>query len=706
MRLQKVSILVFFTLLSVFLLIISLFFSTILLTSYRELEERYIENDLDQAVNKLNDELFTMSSIASDWGPWDDTVEFINGNDPNYLNSNLQPYGFDNLNLNIMAFANASGEIVFSGSYDLQNRVMIPVPGFFAERISHSNPLMNMSDFHHVTRGILMLPENPLLIVSQPIVYSNYTGPARGVVIMGRYLNEEEISRLATLTQPSLSLTRITDPSLSPDLISGLTQMSNPVPKVISAKNADYVAGYALIRDLYGDDALVLQITEYRNIYHQGINTTIQVILIILIGGFSLGLIVIVLLNRVILRRIASLASQVHSIGQSGSTTDHVVILGDDELSGLAGEINQMLETIEHTQKKVQTSEAQFRDLVEKLPDYILVFGDANEILYINQAASKGLGYVVDSIADMPVRVSDGTTVQDQTISRVAAELCDTTEMPINELEIQVQDGNWISVLVKGTKILYNNSSAILLLLIDITQRKQLEKERDLHEKELEQYSLSLHQANTKLRLLTGLTRHDVQNKLTSMQSFHTLAKDEPDIGITQEYIAYAQQAGRKLEAIIAFTREYEDFGIISSGWQPVHSIVELALAEIPLGSIIIENQIAEELEIYADPIIRKVFSTLMDNSIRHGERVTGVQFSCVIEDTQLLIIYEDNGVGVQYEEKKYIFEHGYGKHTGLGLFLAKEILSITGLSIRECGEPGKGARFEIQVPIGAFRFK
>ncbi len=705
MRLQKVSILVFFTLLTIFLLIISLFFSTILLASYSELEERYIENDLDQAVNKLNDELFTMSSIASDWGPWDDTVEFIRGNDPNYLNSNLQPYGFDNLNLNIMAFTNASGEIVFSGSYDLQNQVMIPVPAFFAERISHTNPLMNMSDYHQVTRGILMLPENPLLIVSQPIVYSNYTGPAQGVVMMGRYLNEEEISRLATLTQPSLRLTSVTDPSLSPDLISRLTHTSNPVPTVIKAQNADYVAGSALIRDIYGDDALVLQITEYRNIYHQGINTTIQVILIILIGGFSLGLMVIVLLNRVILRRIASLASQVHSIGQSGSTTDHVVIQGDDELSGLACEINQMLETIEHIQKKVQTSEAQFRDLVEKLPDYIIVFGDKKEILYINQAASKGLGYSVDSITDMPVRVSGSISIQDQTIARIA-ELFDTAENPINELEIQDQDGQWISVLVKGTKILYDSSSAILLLLIDITQRKQLEKERDLHEKELEQYSQSLHQANTKLRLLTGLTRHDIQNKLTSIQSYHILARDEPDIEVTQEYIAHAHQAGRKLEAIIAFTREYEDFGIISSGWQPVHSMIELALAEIPLGSIIIDNEIPEELEIYADPIIRKVFSTLMDNSIRHGERVTRIQFSCVEENAQLLIISEDNGVGVQYEEKKYIFEHGYGKNTGLGLFLAKEILSITGLSISECGEPGKGARFEISVPAGAFRFK
>lgn len=567
MKIQTVSVLTLAVTLAVFLVVSSLFFYTILLASYSDLEKQYVLKDLDEAADKLYDELYTMSSIASDWGPWDDTVDFINGRDPNYLHSNLQPYGFDNLNLNIMAFANTRGDIIFSGLYDLQKKVMVPIPAYFSDHIDPAEPLMNMSDPRQVTTGILMLPENPLLVVSQPIVYSNYTGLPQGVVIMGRYLNSEEISRLAALSQPSLTFTRVSNPSLPVSLVSQIREEGGRTPFMVRSLDGDQVAGYALIRDIYGDDALVLQITEPRTIYHQGMNTTMLVILIILVGGLFMGSGFFILLNRKVLRRTASLADQVHTIAQSSGTSKRVEMEGDDELSGLGGEINTMMDTIE-------------------------------------------------------------------------------------------------------------------------------------------QYSGSLHQANVKLRLLTGLTRHDIQNKLTSIHSFLFLAMDETDGENTREYISHAIQAGRKAESIIAFTREYEDFGIVSCGWQRVRPIIESAVMEIPLGTVTIDNRVPEDLEIYADSIIRKVFSTLMENSIRHGEKVTCIQFTCLENESGLKIICSDDGVGIPREEKEYIFNHGFGKNTGLGLFLARELLSITGLTVEECGEPGAGARFEIFVPAGKFRIQ
>ena len=75
---------------------------------------------------------------------------------------------------------------------------------------------------------------------------------------------------------------------------------------------------------------------------------------------------------------------------------------------------------------------------------------------------------------------------------------------------------------------------------------------------------------------------------------------------------------------------------------------------------------------------------------------------------------------GVSAEEKKRLFTRGFGKNTGLGLFLSREILAITGITITGItitgititgiaitgnGVPGKGARFEITVPKGAYRF-
>jgi signal transduction histidine kinase len=93
-----------------------------------------------------------------------------------------------------------------------------------------------------------------------------------------------------------------------------------------------------------------------------------------------------------------------------------------------------------------------------------------------------------------------------------------------------------------------------------------------------------------------------------------------------------------------------------------------------------------------------------MENSQRHGERVTVMHFSAKETDAGLVITYRDNGVGVSEADKKKLFQKGFGKHTGLGLFLSREILAITGITITENGTPGEGARFEITVPNGAWR--
>lgn len=148
----------------------------------------------------------------------------------------------------------------------------------------------------------------------------------------------------------------------------------------------------------------------------------------------------------------------------------------------------------------------------------------------------------------------------------------------------------------------------------------------------------------------------------------------------------------------------YENFGSVSSDWQPVYQTIMDAVSEVTPGQVTVDIDIPRDLEIYADPIIRKVFVNLIENAVRHAGAITSIRFSSRIEDDTLKIFCDDDGIGVPLEEKGHIFEQGYGKNTGVGLFLSKEILSITGLSIRECGVYGEGARFEISVPAGRFR--
>ena len=102
------------------------------------------------------------------------------------------------------------------------------------------------------------------------------------------------------------------------------------------------------------------------------------------------------------------------------------------------------------------------------------------------------------------------------------------------------------------------------------------------------------------------------------------------------------------------------------------------------------------ELEVFADPLFGKVFYNVFENSRTHGKRVTGISVSCHKIEENLVIEITDNGIGVSSNMKEMIFEKSFGKNTGLGLFFVRDVLSITGMDIKEIGIEGEGARFKI----------
>jgi signal transduction histidine kinase len=102
--------------------------------------------------------------------------------------------------------------------------------------------------------------------------------------------------------------------------------------------------------------------------------------------------------------------------------------------------------------------------------------------------------------------------------------------------------------------------------------------------------------------------------------------------------------------------------------------------------------------------MLERLFYILLDNSYRHGAKVTRISLTAKQVGEECVIVFEDNGVGVGEEYKKKIFQKGYGKDSGLGLYLGMQILGITGIGIKENGVPSKGARFELDVPKGMWR--
>lgn len=229
-----------------------------------------------------------------------------------------------------------------------------------------------------------------------------------------------------------------------------------------------------------------------------------------------------------------------------------------------------------------------------------------------------------------------------------------------------------------------------------------IESIRDITSNKLNEEALLI--ANKKLNLLSSITRHDILNKIMVTNAHLFLLGDTNLTPEQIESISAIKRSMTGIEHFISFTKTYQELGLRVPVWQDVGKTCNKAIKDINAGSIIINNNV-HGISILADSLFEKVCYNLIENAIRHGEKLTDISIFALEQDGGLTIIFEDDGIGVSIENKDIIFERGFGKNTGYGLFLAREILSISDIIIVERGQPERGSRFEIIVPKGKFKF-
>ncbi|MDV4343028.1 PAS domain S-box protein [Methanoculleus sp. YWC-01] len=216
----------------------------------------------------------------------------------------------------------------------------------------------------------------------------------------------------------------------------------------------------------------------------------------------------------------------------------------------------------------------------------------------------------------------------------------------------------------------------------------------------------ALGRANAKLNLLAGITRHDILNQVTVARAYIDFAGEDSGNPGVQACLKRARSAIEEIERQIEFSRDYQDMGVKEPAWQKPQDLIGESVLDLALPAEVRVRADLGDLEIYADPMVKKVFYNLIDNAVRHGGAVTEIRFSCARSGQDLLILCEDDGNGIPDGEKEAIFREAYKRRHGHGLFLVAGILGITGMTIRETGVAGEGARFEVRVPNGGWRFE
>ena len=367
-----------------------------------------------------------------------------------------------------------------------------------------------------------------------------------------------------------------------------------------------------------------------------------------------------------------------------------------DNIVGAHIDISSQIEAFE----VMLETRTQMADVIRNLPDPTMVVSRDGTVLYWNKAMEEITGVAAEEIVgrgdqeysvpfygerrpvllDLALNPDSGTERHYEHIERRG----DT--MAVDDVPVTI-GGKKMRLWAMARPIYGCKGELIgaIETVRDVTDRKLAEE--------------ALRSANRQLTLLTGVTRHDVLNQTLALGGFLRMMLDDPDMR-TSELIERLMEITEKIHSQIDFTKLYGDIGSQAPEWQQLEDTLP---PEQDFDGLRLEND-TEGIMVFADTMLPKVFTNLLDNTLRHGDGANIVRLGHRVDDGHLTIFWEDDGKGIDADDKQRIFERAHGINTGMGLFIIKEILAITGIEIEETGAPGKGARFELRIPPGRYR--
>ncbi len=388
-------------------------------------------------------------------------------------------------------------------------------------------------------------------------------------------------------------------------------------------------------------------------------------------------------------------------------------------------ELLQELEERKRAQELLRESEKKYRTIIETIQDVYYRTDCTGTVVMVSPSAAALFGY--DSADNMIGR--NITERYNNPDDRKVIASAIRTKGFIQDFEVVMTRTDGSLITVSANSHLYTHPdgtpAGIEGLLRDISAQKLAREEMVKKNEELRaayaqlaaaQEELNrnfgdlarsqeaLNQARMKLNLLNTVALQDIQNAIFSLSGYFELEKDIPKDAALQDFLEKQIRIVRTITESLEFIKKYQNLGLTPPRWQNVYQTFLLAISHLDFSAIRREVDVGD-IEIYADALLEEVFVTLAENVLIHGKHATGIRFFFREGDEGLVFVFEDNGTGIPLGEKAKIFERRSDYQKGMGLFLAHEILSVTGISIRECGEPGTGARFEITVPKGEYRF-
>jgi len=691
-----------------------------------EIEERHTTQNVEQVLGAFSYLISDLEADTADWAAWDDTYAFIEDGNDEYIQSNLTDGAFITLRLNLMLFVHSSGQIVFGKAFDLENEEEKPIPQDLLGQLSDTSPLLSQAGTQNFTSGIIILKQGPVLITSQPILTSEDKGPARGTLIFARYLDSEMLNDLSQLGFFPITMRPVNNLAY-PDFKEALSSLSPERPIFVKPMNTQYISGYTLLKDIYGEPALMLRVDVPRDTYRLGQLATSYYILSILGVGALVAAIAMFIVQKQVLSRFTSLIQGLNYIATSGDTSARIRLGGRDELNLVAGTVNGMLAALQQSESELREREEHYRLLADNATDVIFTMDMNLRFTYVSPSVMQLTGFTADEAAVQTLEkilTPASLEIAMQAFAEEAA-IEDTPQRDISrmwtlELELKRKDGSLVWVEVKMTYLRDPDNQAVGILgaARDITERKQAAQRLQLeyeHEKDLRQ---QLEEEMQKRIEFTRALVHELKTPITPVLAATELLlgeiKEERLMRLVQSIDRSASNLNQRIGELLDLAKG--EIGTLELELEPVDMVLllqEIGSEMIPVAS---HNEQSLSLELPSSlPTVsadkerlRQVVLNLLNNAFKFTPAGGEITLKAKEDGANLVVEIQDTGPGISKEDQERLFEPYYRRVSdrerlsglGLGLALSKQLVELHGGKIWMKSEKGKGSTFGFSLPL------
>ncbi|MCZ7396960.1 MAG: ATP-binding protein [Candidatus Methanoperedens sp.] len=728
--------------------------SALIINGFTSVENQDTIKNVQRAQEAMLDDVAQLSTMARDWAWWDDTYEFIEDVNPEYIRANPTDDTLAGLRLNLIIYVNSSGEVVFGKGFDVENKKELPIQWGVKELLHRDSELLGHTVNQSGISGIVLLPEGPMIISSYPIMTSEWKGPVRGTLIFGRYLDEKEIKRLAEITHLSLTLQRYSE---LPDDINALS-FSDSEQIIVKPQSEQYIEGYSVLKDIFGKPALLLRVNMQRAIYGQGLASVRYLFFSLIVVGVIFGGMTLWLIEKMVLSRLSSLDHDIRRIGKSADLSGRVVTEGKDELSSLGSSLNKMLEDLEHSNEKrrqaeeelkkhrdqleelvrgrtaelensnkqlrfrfsiletekadeaLKNSEEKYRSLVESNEDSIYMVDRDCNYIFINPKHLSRLGigdYRGRNYADC-----HWAAVTDR-FRQGVDQVFHTGKPEQHEHEFR---GKWFLRTMSPLKDPKTKAvTAVTVVSTEITHRKKAEEIRLENER--------LDSANrAKSEFLANMS-HELRTPLNSIIGFSELMKQKTAGELNNKQERYMENVLSSSNFLLNLINDILDLSKVEAGKIElvlerisvpvvINETINLIKEKASKNKVILKKELDPELDfIEADKQrVKQILFNLLSNAVKFSKEEGGtVTIITKKEEDMAKFSVSDTGIGVREEDMSKLFNEfeqldsgisrNYGG-TGLGLAISKKLVELHGGKIWAESRYGEGSTFTFTLPL------